>query len=344
MAKKNIILLTILILSIYILYRYQSNVIIQKHVNSFNPSKFILEHISDSYEWKLWGEHKDAIYIPLPIIIWDNGLKCFLSSEFLNNTHKIVQKHGTLYKLIKNNIYKIYYLNNRIYYQKIFLDFSFTKNVTMILVSAIIIFLIFTTMKLFYRNNYINSWGLGKILEPILIFIRDEVAIPNIGYKKYHQYLPFLLTLFFFILFNNLLGLLPSAPNITGNINVTFVLALLTFLVININANQNYWKHIFWMPNVPVLVRLLLLPIELTGIFIKPITLCIRLFANITAGHIVILSFISLIFIFKNIFTAVIFIPFAFFVSLLEIFVAFLQAYIFTTLSALFIGMAVNNS
>lgn len=343
MRKKNIILFTLLIVFIYFLYSYKSILIFKKNTKKFNPSELIIEHISDSYEWKIFGEGNNAFYIPLPIIIWDNGLKIFLSSDFIKN-NKIVEKNGKLYKLIKNNIYNINSINNRINYKKIILDFSFTKNVTMILFSAIIIFLIFTTMKFFYRNNYTNSWNLGKILEPLVIFIRDEVAIPNIGHKKYHKYLPFLLTLFFFILFNNLLGLLPGAPNITGNINVTFVLALITFLVININANKNYWKHIFWMPNVPVIVKFLLLPIELTGIFIRPITLCIRLFANITAGHIVILSFISLIFIFKNILSAVIFIPFAFFVSLLEILVSFLQAYIFTTLSSLFIGMAVNNN
>lgn len=343
MTKKNIFLFILSIIFIYFLYLYKDVLILEKRIKKFNPSELIIEHISDSYEWKIFGEGNNSFYIPLPIIIWDNGLKFFKSSDFIKND-KIVEKDGKLYKLINNNIYNISYINNSIKYRKIFLDFSFTKNVTMILFSAIIIFLIFTTMKFFYRNNYTNSWLVGKILEPLLVFIKDEVAIPNIGYKKYHKYLPFLLTLFFFILFNNLLGLLPGAPNITGNINVTFVLALITFLVININADKNYWKHIFWMPNVPVVVRILLFPIELTGIFIRPITLCIRLFANITAGHIVILSFISLIFIFKNILSAVIFIPFAFFVSLLEILVSFLQAYIFTTLSALFIGMAVNNS
>lgn len=155
--------------------------------------------------------------------------------------------------------------------------------------------------------------------------------------------MPYLLTVFFFIWFNNLLGLIPwiGGANLTGNIAVTFVLAVFTMLVTNLNGNKEYWGHIFWMPGAPVPVKIMLIPIELVGIVIKPFALMVRLFANITAGHIVVLSLISLIFIFKNAALGAVSVPFALFISVLELLVAFLQAYVFTMLSALFIGTAV---
>ncbi|XCI75001.1 MAG: F0F1 ATP synthase subunit A [Flavobacteriales bacterium] len=313
----------------------------------FDPAKVIIEHIIDSHEWHLWGDGDKAVTIPLPVILLDNGIQIFMSSEFAHG-NKIVQRSGNFYKIFHDKIYKtnasgdwtVDALRNPINKQP--LDFSITKSVVMILLSALLLCMIFFRMARSYKG-YSMTWQLGKILEPLVLFVRNEVAIPNLGHERYKRYLPLLLTIFFFILINNLLGLLPSAPNVTGNISVTLVLATTTFLVVNLSANKAYWKHIFWMPGVPIPVRFLLAPIELIGVFIRPLTLCIRLFANMTAGHIVILSFICLIFMFKNIFTAGFSVPFALFISLLEVLVAFLQAFIFTALSALFIGIAVED-
>ncbi|MEZ4916103.1 MAG: F0F1 ATP synthase subunit A [Chitinophagales bacterium] len=180
------------------------------------------------------------------------------------------------------------------------------------------------------------------VLEPIVLFVKEDIAIPNIGEKKYAKFLPYLLTVFFFIWINNLFGLVPFFPgsaNLTGNIALTFVLALFTLVITNINGNKYYWGHIF-NPPVPGPLKILMIPIELIGVLTKPFALMIRLFANISAGHILILSLISLIFIFKSFFVAPISIAFVLFMSVLELLVAALQAYIFTLLSALFIGIA----
>ena len=185
--------------------------------------------------------------------------------------------------------------------------------------------------------------GIAKFTEPLIVFIRDEVAIPNIGEKHYKKFLPFLLTLFFFIWINNIMGLIPFFPfsgNLSGNIAFTGVLALITFIITTFVANKDYWKHIFWMPGVPVPMKLFLAPIEFMGIFIKPISLMIRLFANISAGHIIVLSLISLIFIAKSIWIAPASVIFSVFISVIEVLVVAIQAYIFTMLTALYIGSA----
>lgn len=193
--------------------------------------------------------------------------------------------------------------------------------------------------------------GLQSILEPLILFIRDDIAAPSIG-KHYEKYMPFLLTTFFFIFFSNLIGLIPVFPggaNVTGNIAVTLVLACFTFVIILIKANKNYWTHIFNPPGIPWWLKfpLPLIPvIELAGVFIKPFVLMVRLFANITAGHIIVLGFVSLIFIFGQMSTGLAYgvstvsVFFSIFISLLELLVAFIQAYVFTMLSALYFGMA----
>ncbi|XOD68363.1 MAG: F0F1 ATP synthase subunit A [Flavobacteriales bacterium AspAUS03] len=331
----------------YTQHESQDTEILGADKERFDPAKVIIEHISDSHEWYLWGDEDETVTIPLPVILWDDGLQIFMSSEFAHGK-KVVQRSENFYKIYHDKIYKtntsgdwsVDALGNPT--NKKPLDFSMTKNVMVILLSALLLCVIFFHMAHSYKRHRM-IWQLGKILEPLVLFVKDEVAIPNLGHKKYKYYLPLLLTIFFFILVNNLLGLLPGAPNVMGNMSVTLVLATITFLVVNFSTNKAYWKHIFWMPGIPVSVRFLLAPIELAGIFIRPLTLCIRLFANMTAGHIVILSFICLIFIFKSIFAAVFSIPFALFISLLEVLVAFLQAFIFTTLSALFIRMAVED-
>jgi F-type H+-transporting ATPase subunit a len=232
------------------------------------------------------------------------------------------------------------------------IDFSITKNVfTMILALGLIGF-VFMRVANYYKNNVGKApKGLTNMMEIFITFIRDDVAKPSIG-PKYEKYMPLLLSLFFFILINNLLGLIPIFPgssNVTGNISVTIVLALVVFIVTTVSGNKNYWQHVFWMPGVPTFVKVLMAPIEIATLFIKPFTLLIRLFANVTAGHVIILTLVSLIFIFGNagkslggsIMGVAIAVPFAAFMNLLELLVAFLQAFIFTLLSALYIGSAV---
>ncbi|MBS7333392.1 MAG: F0F1 ATP synthase subunit A [Weeksellaceae bacterium] len=313
---------------------------------TFNPVPTIMHHIGDAHEWHLWGEGDNSVSIPLPIILWDdNGLNVFMSSKF-HHGEDIVESNGNHYVLYHEKVYKID-ANGAISFDEAGhlanekpLDFSITKNVASMLLSFVILILVFSTVASNYKKGNLVPKGIAGFLEPVIIFIRDEVAIPNIGEKKYAKYMPYLLTLFFFIWVNNLLGLLPGAANVTGNIAVTFVLALIALIVINVSGNKEYWGHMLWMPGVPVPVKILLAPIELVGIVTKPFALMVRLFANITAGHIIIMSLISLIFIFQTEFMAGGSIPLALFIYFLELLVAALQAFVFTMLVALFIGTA----
>jgi F-type H+-transporting ATPase subunit a len=211
----------------------------------------------------------------------------------------------------------------------------------MLLINAGLLLLVFSAVAKSYRKNSGKApRGLQSFFEPVILFVRDEVVKPNIG-PKYERFLPYMLTLFFFILFGNLLGLLPGAANLTGNIAVTLVLAVLTFLITNVAANKEYWKHIFWTPGVPLPLRFIILPVELVGIFTKPISLMIRLFVAITAGHIVLLSLICLAFIFHSYWVGAGSTIMILFISLIEILVAGIQAYVFTLFSSLYIGMAI---
>lgn len=314
----------------------------------FHSSHFILEHIRDAHSWHLWGEDHKALSIPLFIILWDEGPVFFISSSF-GHGEKIVQKKNHFYRLFKGKIYRVNKKGDLekdalgAILNKKPLDLSFSKNVLGFFLLAFFLIGLLIKVKKSYKQGYSN-WYVGQLIEPLIIFIRDKVAIPYLGEKSYVAFLPFLLSVFFFILTGNLMGLLPGAPNVTGNISTSLVLAGFSFFLIIIKAKKAYWKHMFLAPKLPYFVRVFLIPIEIASFIIKPITLSIRLFANITAGHIIILSFIGLIFIFKSIFISGISIPFAFFISILEILVAFLQAFIFTTLSALFIGKAIKES
>jgi F-type H+-transporting ATPase subunit a len=221
-----------------------------------------------------------------------------------------------------------------------------TKNVAGMLVASLIILILFIRMgRIYNRPKPTVPKGMNGFLEPMILFIRDEVAIPNIGQQKFERFMPYLLTAFFFILINNLMGLIPPfipfGANVTGNIAVTLVLATITFLITQFSANKSYWKHIFATPGVPFWLAPVMIPVEIIGIFSKPFALMIRLFANISAGHIIILSLVSLIFIFKSLAIAPVSVAFVLFMQVMEILVAFLQAYVFTLLSALFIGLAV---
>jgi len=192
-----------------------------------------------------------------------------------------------------------------------------------------------------YKSNKGMPKGMGRLLEPIVLYVRDEIAIPNIGEKHYKRYMSYLLTVFFFVWIVNLFGLTPIGMNLTNNIAVTFCLAIITYLITTFSGNKNYWKHIFWMPGVPVPMKIILAPIELLGTFIKPFALMIRLYANITAGHIVLMSIIGMMFVFNNWLGSSLSFLLAFVLGILELLVAALQAYIFTVLSALYFGMAV---
>ena len=230
--------------------------------------------------------------------------------------------------------------------EKLPLDFSITKAVVGLLFSVLLALWLFLSLARSYRKTGISHpKGIQSFLEPIILFVRDDIAIANIGEHKYEKYMPYLLTVFFFILFNNLIGLIPFPPpfgaNVTGNIAVTLVLALCTFFITQFSGNKNYWKHIFATPGVPFWLLPVMIPVEIIGIFSKPFALMIRLFANITAGHIIVLSLVCLIFIFKSLMVAPVSIAFVIFMDCLELLVAFLQAYVFTLLSALFISLAV---
>jgi F-type H+-transporting ATPase subunit a len=313
--------------------------------------EYINHHLLDSYDFNLYsytndaGEHK-YIGAPLPVILWDGGLKVFLSSKF-HHGETLAEVDGNYYKLYHNKIYKTDALGTINYDEAHHptnakpLDFSITKNITFIFLVGLLMFLMFSRMAKSYQKNNLMPKGIGRLLEPIVLYIRDDIAIPNIGEKKYKKYMSYLLTVFFFIWIVNLLGLTPVGINVTNNIAVTLSLALITYFLTTFTANKNYWKHIFWMPGVPWPMRLVLAPIELLGTIIKPFSLMIRLYANITAGHIVLMSIIGLMFIFKNWIGSPLSFGLAFALSLLELLVAALQAYIFTMLSALYFGMAV---
>ncbi len=322
----------------------------------FNVTEMIMHHVTDSHDFHILDWKGHAVSFPLPIILWtENGLVTFMSSEFHHDDSGkvVVEKDGQ--KFVKYHE-EIYYASETPNADGSYItmgegdhpsnaapmDFSITKLVFSMFLSILLLVLIFGLSARKYDKTGVPK-GIAKFTEPLVVFIRDEVAIPNIGEKKYAKYMPFLLTLFFFIWINNIMGLIPFFPfsaNLSGNIAFTFVLALITFVITTVVANKDYWKHIFWMPGVPVPMKIFLAPIEFLGIFIKPISLMIRLFANITAGHIIVLSLISLIFIAKTVWVSPASVFFSVFISVIEVLVVAIQAYIFTMLSALYIGSA----
>lgn len=307
----------------------------------FNPSETILEHIADSHYIHFGGES----YMALPVILYTNkGLEVFSSAKFdKDKEHATETYQGKYnYKLIGDKI-KAVNAAGEVDAQTSVYDFSITKNVVSLWMSVILLLVIFFGVARAYKKTVGKApKGFQSLIEPIIVFVRDDIARPNIGFK-YHRFMPLLLTIFFFIWINNLIGLVPFFPggaNLTGNIAVTLVLATITLIVVNVNGNKYYWKHIF-LPDVPVWLYPIMWPVELIGIISKPFALMIRLFANITAGHIIVLSLISLIFVFKAAAVSVVSVPFVVFMDVLELLVALLQAFIFTLLTALFIGTAI---
>jgi len=312
--------------------------------------EYINHHLLDSYDFGLFSytdDHKEVHHVgfPLPVVLWDGGLKVFLSSKF-HHGETVAEVDGNYYKVYHNKIYKTDAAGTITYDEDHHatnvkpLDFSITKNVVFIFLVSMLMFFMFKRMAKNYQKSALPK-GMGRLLEPIILYIRDDIAIPNIGEKHYKKYMSYLLTVFFFIWIINLLGLTPLGVNVTNNIAVTLVLALITFVLTTVTANKNYWGHIFWMPGVPKLMRIVLAPIEVLGMIIKPFSLMIRLYANITAGHIVLMSIIGLMFVFKSWIGSPLSFGLAFALSLLELLVAALQAYIFTMLSALYFGSAV---
>jgi len=303
---------------------------------------YIKHHLQDSHDFTIW--HEMGWEFPLPIILWDEGLHIFSSSKF-HYRESVAESKGSFYKIFHGKIYKTdtegsitidahkHPVNAKP------LDFSITKNVFVIMLMVLLILLVFMRYAKSYKNNLIPTKG-GKFLEPLVLFIRDEIAIPNIGKKHHKKYMSYLLTVFFFIWFLNLAGMTPLGITVTNNIAITFGLAIITFLMTLFTSKKNYWMHIFWMPGVPVPMKFLLAPIELLGVFIKPFALMIRLYANMTAGHIVIMSLIALLYAFDNWLAKGAFLGLTLFLSVIELLVAFLQAYIFTMLTALYFGAA----
>lgn len=311
----------------------------------FDASTFILEHIADSHEWHiLTKENGDNVAIYLPVILYskEKGLDVFSSKKLADGQqfkgYKLEEEGDLKGKIVSVNSEGIADEKN------LPLDLSMTKAVMGMLFAAIIGLLLFISLARSYKKTGISHpKGIQRFLEPVILFVRDDIAIPNLGLHRYERYMPYLLTAFFFILINNLMGLIPVPPfgaNVTGNIAVTFVLATFTFIITQFSGNKTYWKHIFAAPGVPFWLLPIMIPVEIIGLFSKPFALMIRLFANITAGHIIVLSLICLIFIFNSLSVAPVSIFFVIFMDFLELLVAFLQAYIFTLLSSLFIGMA----
>ena len=312
----------------------------------FDARSYILEHIADSHEWHiLTKKNGESVSIYLPVILYskETGLH-FFSSRKLSHGHEYkgfrLEEEGELKgKIVSVNE------QGQTDEENMPLDFSLTKTIVGMIFAALIGLWLFLSLSRSYKKSGISyPRGLQSFLEPVILIIRDDIAIPNIGHKKFEKFMPYLLTVFFFILINNLMGLIPFPPpfgaNVTGNIAVTMTLAFFTFAIIQINGTKAYWRHIYATPGVPFWLLPIMTVVEIIGMISKPFALMIRLFANITAGHIIVMSLVSLIFIFNSLAVAPASVLFVIFMDCLELLVAFLQAYVFTLLSALFIGLA----
>jgi F-type H+-transporting ATPase subunit a len=342
----------------------------KKEAKKLDPAKIIMEHVSDGHEFHFTTFGSHLITIPLPVLLYspDKGFSFFMSSAF-DHGHEIYDG----YRLLEEDFYEEHKLAEvktakgapvfaigKIYRMdesgmpdpstKVY-DFSMTRNVVQVLISLVLLVWIMTGIAKQYKSGKgVTSApsGFQNAVEPVITFVRDEVGKPNLG-PKYEKYMPYLLTVFFFILINNLIGMIPGTANVTGNIAFTAVLGIISFIVILFSSNRHYWGHII-NPPVPGAIKIIMIPIEIMGIFTKPFALIIRLFANMISGHIIILSFIILIFIFGAMSTGLgwgtspLFVLFSVFIYLLEILVAFIQAFIFANLTAVFIGQAMEGS
>ncbi len=335
----------------------------------FNATEVIFGHILDAHEFHFLDIYKNGekhpVTIPLPVLLYSpqRGFTSFMSSKFehghkahkgylLLTEHHLaeMEKEGIDVKKEGLNPGKIIPVTEEGHWDrtvKVY-DVSLTRNVVqMILALTILVWIMLVIAKRYRKGEGVNTApkGVQNLIEPIITFVRDEVAKPNLG-KKYEKYLPYILTVFFFILINNIFGLIPGTANVTGNIAFTVVLGLISFVVILFSSNKHYWGHIINPPGMPWGVKMILIPVEILSVFIKPFALIIRLFANMVAGHIIIICLISLIFIFAglNVYagwgTSIFSIAFTIFIYFIEILVAFIQAFIFSMLTAVFVGQA----
>lgn len=332
----------------------------QKKKKGFNASEVIFGHVLNAHEFHFLDIGDHAVTIPLPVILYSpqRGFTTFMSSSF-EHGHKTYKGYALL---TEHSIHEMG-LDPKAFYPgdivavndagaldtatKVY-DLSLTRNVVqMLLALAIFTWIMLRIAKRYKSGVGVTSAPKGSqsLLEPVITFVRDEVAKPNLGHK-YEKYLPYLLTVFFFILINNIFGLIPGSANVSGNIAFTAVLGIISFVVILFSSNSHYWGHIFNPPGVPLGVKFILVPVEFLSVFIKPFALIIRLFANMVAGHIIIICLISLIFIFGQLNpfagwgASPLAIGFTVFIYMIEVLVAFLQAFIFTMLTAVFIGQA----
>ncbi|MBE7172577.1 MAG: F0F1 ATP synthase subunit A [Williamsia sp.] len=311
---------------------------------TFDPAAIIMEHVLDAHEFHFFSIGENHYSIPLPVILYSpqRGLSVFSYGKF-HHGHEAYNGYTS-----EEGVIKAVGADGRVDESVKVYDFSLTRNVVQMILALILLawIMIGIANKYKKRGAHAAPTGFQNAVEPVITFVRDEVGKPNLGHK-YQQYMPYLLTVFFFILINNLIGLIPGSANVTGNIAFTMVLALISLVIILLSTNGHFWGHIFWPPGVPLPVKIILIPVELAGVLlIKPAALMIRLFANMVAGHIVITCFILLIFIFGAMSKVAgwgfspVSIAFTIFIYLIEILVAFIQAFIFTNLTAVFIGQS----
>lgn len=361
-SKINVLMRKISLLLLLLITVFSFNLSAAEEGKEFNAGEMIMHHISDAHEIHLIGDF--AIYLPV-ILYTEEGFEFFSSSHFYHNPKTLVDSTGENHTYFEHNGYLLFH--EHVYYAEnglkindngdainkaVALDLSITKSVAGMFLAIIIMLLLFiSTSKAYKKRGPGAPKGLQSFLEPLILFVRDEIARPSIGHKA-DKFVPFLLTVFFFIWISNLLGLIPfiGGLNITGTLSVTLVLAAIVFVMTSIKGNKHYWGHILWPPGVPLPIKFILVPIEFLGIFIKPAVLMVRLTANITAGHIIILAFVALIFIFGEQGAAAGYgvgigsTLFMVFMNFIELLVAFLQAYVFTLLAALYFGSAVEEA
>lgn len=331
---------------------------------AFKPGDLLMEHVLDAHEFHFLTVGETEVSIPLPIFIYSpqKGFSAFMSSAFEHNHQaydgyriideayvKQLEEKGIDLKKEGLSIGKLIAVDANGDWDKSikFYDFSMTRNVVQMILALILLVVLMTNIAKKYKKNGVNvaPSGWQNAVEPVITFVRDQVGKSTLG-NKYEKYMPYLLTVFFFILINNILGLIPGSANVTGNIAFTAVLGVISFIVIIFSSNKHYWGHIFNPPGVPGWVKFILVPVEVLGVFTKPFALIIRLFANMIAGHMIITCLVMLIFIFGNLNTFVgygfspVSIAFCIFIYFIEILVAFLQAFIFTMLTGVFIGQA----
>lgn len=330
-----------------------------QETTKMDPAKVILEHVGDAHEFHFWTFNHHPVSIPLPVILYSpqRGVSVFMSSHFehgeqVYDNYRLMTEEYMTANHLPDSAFRVGRIvpvdaDGRFDASVKVYDFSLTRNVVQVLISVILLVWMMTGIAGKYAKGQgvkTAPSGFQNAVEPVIVFVRDEVGKANLG-KQYEKYMPFLLTVFFFILINNLIGLVPGTANVTGNIAFTAMLGIISFIVIMFSTGKHYWGHIA-NPPVPFGVKPIMVPVEILGIFTKPFALIVRLFANMISGHIIILSFIILIFIFGAMNTALgwgtspFFILLAVFIYLIEILVAFIQAYIFANLTAVFIGQA----